>query len=420
MNSSLKKRNRVSSADMNMVIFLLGKTVSLFGTRIMNFAIGLYILKITGSGMSFALTMIISTIPAILISPFAGVLADRLDRKKVVVITDVLCGIVLMGAYFLAIRFSISLSLVLVMVFLLSIFNTFFNITMEASIPNIVDSSRLTKINSFSSSITSLASIAGPALGGFIYGFVPIEMFLMLASISFILSAISETFINFNFNNIPHKKKAKENILEEVKSGFIYVKKQNIIFTILICSVFINFIFSGFTVSLPYIINVQLGLHSEQYGLIQSLLAVGSLIFSLVYSKFSENMKKYKYVIVAFVLVSILTILTGIPTISFFPSFSQIPLLIYYMLINFSIGGALVFINLPAFILIQKETSEEYRGRVNGILGTMSLSIQPIGMIIGGYLVDRISAFLLMFLFGILFLTMAFFFIRIKGLKEVI
>ncbi len=81
------------SVYLNMGIFLLGKLVSLFGTRIMNFAISLYVLKFTGSGMSFAITMIVSTLPAIVLSPFAGVLADRVNRKLVGVLNDALCGV---------------------------------------------------------------------------------------------------------------------------------------------------------------------------------------------------------------------------------------------------------------------------------------------------------------------------------------
>lgn len=419
--ADLKKINANNSVYTNMLIFLVGKMVSLFGTKIMNFAIGLYVLRVTGSGMSFALTMIISTVPAIIISPFVGVLADRLDRKMVVVLTDALCGIFLMVAYLIAIKVGLSLSLIFITVFLLSIFNTFFNITMEASIPNIVDESRLTKINSYNSSITSLAAVVGPALGGFVYGFVPINMFLLLAGICFIISAITETFINFNFNNITVVEKAKEKVLSEIKSGFNYVRTKEIVFAILVFAVFINFVFSGYTVSLPHIVNVQLGLSSEQYGLIQSSFAIGSLIFSLIYSIMTDKKSKYRYLISALIIVSILMMITGIPTLSIFNSAFRTNLFLYYFIfINFSIGGALVFINIPAFILIQRETSDEYRGRVNGLLGTMSLSIQPLGMVLGGLFTDYISSFLLVLICGILFLVTSLILTKVKGLKEAI
>ncbi len=416
--TDLEKGKFRNSVYINMIIFLFGKLVSIFGARIMNFAIGLYVLRITGSGMSFALTMIVSTIPTIILSPFAGVLADRVNRKIVVVVTDALCGVLLIIVYLISIKVGLSLNLILITVFFLSILNTFLNITMEASIPNIVDEKRLTKINSYSSSITSLASIVGPALGGFIYGFFPIEKFLLIAGISFIASAISEIFINFNFNNLPATDRTREKVIIEIKSAFNYVKKKRIILSILIFAVFINFAFSSYIVSLPHIINIQLGLSSEQYGLIQSAFAIGSLIFSLIYSLLPERENSYKHLIYSLMIVSALMMLTGIPTLRTFNSASKMNLLIYFIIINFSIGGALVFLNLPIFILMQRETSDEYRGRVNGLLGTASLSIQPLGMVLGGLFIDYISSFVLVFICGLLFLISSIIFTRLDNLKE--
>ena len=110
--------------------------------------------------------------------------------------------------------------------------------------------------------------------------------------------------------------------------------------------------------------------------------------------------------------------ITGIPTLSLFSSATNTNLLVYYITINFLIGGALMFLNLPAFILIQKETSDEYRGRVNGLLGTMSLSIQPLGMILGGLFTDYISSFILVLICGLLFLATSLIFSGIKELRQ--
>lgn len=416
--NDLENNKFKNSVYLNMIIFLVGKLVSVFGARIMNFAIGLYVLKITGSGMSFALTMIVSTVPAIILSPFVGVLADRVNRKIVIVASDALSGILLVLVYLISTKIGLSLNLVLITVFCISILSTFFNITMEASIPNIVDEKRLTKINSYSSSITSLASIIGPALGGFIYGFFPIEKFLLIAGVSFIVSAISEIFINFNFNNVEVSEKAREKAISEIKSAIDYVKTKKIIFTILIFAVFINFAFSGYSVSLPHIINIQLGLSSKQYGLIQSAFAIGSLLFSLIYSLLPDKKNNYKYLVYSLIITSVLMMMTGIPTLKIFQSVSNMNLLIYFMFINFLMGGSLMFLNLPTFILLQRKTSDEYRGRVNGLLGTTSLSIQPLGMVLGGLFIDYISSFVLVLICGLLFLIISIVFTRLDDLKK--
>jgi len=74
----------------NLLLFSLGKFVSIFGTSIYTFAIGLYVLKVTGSGLSFATTLFFGLVPIILFNSIAGVMADRFDKKKVVIFMDLL------------------------------------------------------------------------------------------------------------------------------------------------------------------------------------------------------------------------------------------------------------------------------------------------------------------------------------------
>lgn len=401
------KQNRLVYT--NMTIFLVGKLVSLLGSRMMSFAIGLYVLNITGSGMNFAFTMILSTIPAIILSPIAGTIADRSNRKFIVVLMDALSGILLVGIFITSRAYGLSLMLIYISIFFLSVFSTFFSVAMEASIPTIVDEKRLIKINSYNSSISSLASILGPVLGGIVYGFINIETFIVLNGISLILSAISEMFIDFKLGakeknyNLSNQKRS---IFTDMKEGFTYIKTKKVIFSTLIFSIYINFAFSAYMVALPYIVNTELGLTSEQYGFIQAAFAVGSLLFSLLFSTLSDQKSKYFYIILSMVIISFLMMATGVPSLKFFKSIEPFILLVYFILLNFIIGSALIFVNLPFFIMLQKQTPDEYRGRVNGLLGTMSLSISPIGMLIGGILIDSLPSLILPLICGILFLIL--------------
>lgn len=398
---------RISS---NMAIFLIGLLVSLLGSRIMSFAIGLYVLKITGSGMSFAFTLIISMLPAIILSPIAGTIADQSNRKLIIVLMDALSGLFLIGIFFIAIKTSLSLLLIYVCIFFLSVFNTFFKVAMEASIPNIVDEKRLTKINSYSSSIVSLAAILGPALGGIVYGYIDMESFILINGVSFILSAISEMFIDFNIGgNISNQLEKKEynSILKEMMEGISYLKTRGMIIYIMIFSIFINFVYSGYMVALPYIVNTKLRLTSDDYGLIQAALAFGSLLFSLLFSIIKDDKNKHSYIYLSMLVISILMMITGIPSLEYFKTLEITALLVYFCLINFFIGGAIPFINIPLFTLLQKQIPDEYRGRINGLLGTMALSIAPVGLFLGGVAIDLFPSIILPIICGILFLILS-------------
>ena len=66
----------------NICLYSIAKTVSLFGSSIYSFALGLYVLQITGSALNLAITLILGTIPMIVMNPFAGVIADKVDKRN--------------------------------------------------------------------------------------------------------------------------------------------------------------------------------------------------------------------------------------------------------------------------------------------------------------------------------------------------
>lgn len=207
-----RKSKRQNKLICNMLLLLFGRLVSLFGSYIYNFAISLYVLKTTGSGTTFAAAMVFGTIPRIIFGPIAGVIADKVDRKKMVVIMDIFSGIIIMSLFTAAAIDTLRLPYIYTVSFLLSTCNTFFDIPFRASIPNIVDNKNLMRTNSLNDAISSIAQIGGPFLAGLVFTFVDIKLFLLINGISFIISGITEMFIDFNFNNSKEDKEKNNNI----------------------------------------------------------------------------------------------------------------------------------------------------------------------------------------------------------------
>lgn len=182
-------------------------------------------------------------LPRIFLGPIAGVAVDRFDRKKIAVEMDFICGL-LMLLFFMLSKFNgIKIQYVYLFSFLLATANVFFDVAMEASKPNLVDDKNLTRLNSFSQSITSIAFISGPFLGGIVYGFFSIQGFLLFNSICFILSAISEIFIDFEYNRPKYnnKDREKQSVLEELKEGIKFFTNNKVVFSIMSLSLIINF-----------------------------------------------------------------------------------------------------------------------------------------------------------------------------------
>ncbi len=106
----------------NICLYVIGKTVSIFGSSIYSFALGLYVLQITGSALNFAITLILGTIPMIVMNPFAGVIADKVD-KKLVICMDLLNGCLLIAVYIVSSNYGLNLFIIYATTFYVGIYN---------------------------------------------------------------------------------------------------------------------------------------------------------------------------------------------------------------------------------------------------------------------------------------------------------
>ncbi|MGE6591052.1 MFS transporter [Bacillus mycoides] len=402
-----KKRNQELR---NICLYSIAKTVSISGSSIYSFALGLYVLQITGSALNFAITLILGTIPMIVMNPFAGVIADKVDKKKLVICMDLLSGCLLITVYILSSYYGLNLFIVYTTTFLMTVFTTFFGIGLEAAKPNIVSKERLMSINSISKIIDSVSLILGPMLGGIVFAVFDIKIFIIINGISFILSGISILFIHFKlfeFNINEECPKRRINFIKDIKEGFSYlIEKESLknTFRILIS---LNF-FLGFavTVPLPYIINTVLNLSSKQFGIIQGTFPVGMIIGAILVKKIT-NRFSYSYLLKKLSsMLAVFMIISGIPVL--FKSFevNDFVYVITYCVVMFFLGLIIALIDIPLIYFMQKEIPDEYRGRVLSIGLSIGKMMQPIALALSGLLLNYIPAYTLPITGGIVFLIL--------------
>lgn len=392
----------------NLFLYSTGKTVSVFGTAIYNFALGLYVLKLTGSALSFAITLVLGIIPMIIINPFAGVIADKLNKKTLVVVMDLLSGMLLMIVYLLCMEYKLNLLIIYVTTFLLTVFSTFFGIGLEAAKPNIVSEKMLININSISKILDSVSLILGPMLGGIVFAIFDIRTFIIVNGISFILSGLSMMFIHFNlFSHQSNEgySSGKIHWIREIKDGFYYFTERKSIKNMFTIFISINF-FLGFavTVPLPYMINTVLKLDSEEFGMIQAAFPVGMIVGALLVNKITEKISYstiLKYVSFS---LSIFMITLGIPVMFKSLQLDSIVYVCFYITVMFCLGVAIALIDIPLSYLMQKEIPDEYRGRVLSIGFSIGKLMLPVAMVSSGVLLNLIPSYFMPIAGGMLFL----------------
>jgi MFS family permease len=308
---------------------------------------------------------------------------------------------------------------------MLSIISAFFDTTIVSSIPSLVTNKSLMKINSYSSAVDSISSIGGPLLGGFIFGMVPMNIFLIVNGLSFIASAISEMFMDFKFNKSePAEEGVRErfsfmSVIKDTREVMGFIKGQKLLYAILRGSFIVNF-FIGAAISVvnPYIVNNIIGMSSTQFGIIEATFSIAFLVTSIVIGKLPERQKMMKRLTTCVLLDGLLLGAMGIPALGLKSLVGVNVLFVYYIIVVFIFSVSIVLVNVPLMVYLQRMTPGHILGRVVGVIHTFSGAIGPAGGVIAGALVEIVPAYAMTFISGASVAMVAAGLIRNKALRD--
>ena len=264
-------------------IMILGQIISLFGNSILRFSLSLYVLDVTGSAAVFGTILAVSMIPTVILSPFGGVLADRIPKQKIMTILDfVTAGMIV--SYDVIFGSTGSLAAVAVFMILLTLIQAFYQPAVQASIPLLAAREHLMAANGIVMQVQALAGLLGPILAGMLYGIGGVKPILAASAVCFFLSAVMELFLR-----IPHDKRAPEaspvrTALLDLKEALLYLIKENTcLFKLLIIVAGINLFLSAlFIIGLPYLVKIYLGMSAQAYGFAEAALGLGSILGGLL------------------------------------------------------------------------------------------------------------------------------------------
>lgn len=372
----------------NLWLTLAGKGVSQMGSKLFGFAMSFYILKLTGSAQSFAISLLITTLPGVLLSPIAGGLTDRLDKKLVVVGADMLSGVSMLLIFALIGSGELSLPIIYLAELILAVLFVFLSNAFAASYPNLVSRGNLTKINAYTQGMDSMLSIFIPILGGVIYGIIDVKWFFVINGISFILSAFSEMFIDFHM--FGERVTTKVPFIQNLKEGFQYISGQRLFMTIAIYALFINFFMSAFSIVMPYNLITIHEISPETNGFIQSVFPIGAIFMSVYVGK--KNLKfSHRLLRNTMVMFGLLMLMFALPTMGLFDLGYTMP--IYYAALMGILAMVSILVNVPLQVLFQTIIEDAYRGRAMGVLSAFAQGIMPISYLLTGLLLNYIPSY---------------------------
>lgn len=276
----------------NFLLFLFGQSTSSLGTNVLHFATALYIFEITGSAGKFASIIALGMIPNLILSPIAGIIADRVNRKKLIIFGDLIRGVFDILLFFFSLFGNLNIKVMYIMVIFLSACEVFFQPAFTTILPSIVTKTDLPDAIAFKRTIGRITSVSAPLLGALLLRQVGFPVMLLIDGLTFLISSFSEMFMEIPLTQTLNK---SSSFLNDISEGFkvLFINKR--IISLVSNNIITNlcllpFIFVGF----PYIIIEILGGTQLTYGTVQSAAALGSIlsIFAVCAAKKRYDIKQ--------------------------------------------------------------------------------------------------------------------------------
>ena len=401
----------------NYILFCLSRLVSDLGTSVFNFSLSLYILDITGSAGLFATILSIAMIPGILINAFCGFFVDRGNKKKIVITSDVLSGLLLIVFAILFTFNSKNIVLFGAIAVVLGTFQSVFSLTIMASMDNISTKEHLPKLNSAFQGIGALVRIVGPVIGALMYKQFGMQLVIIIDAFSFIASGAMEIFLRLSSNTA--KEDTKKSYVDSVKEVYSYINGIAGL-KILFAAIVLNSLVSGSLtqVVLPFITYKGLNLTGLQVSQIVSASFVGMIAGTVIISVMKKSDRLFKKVLLFFCLELVVGILWAFPLL---PIFHNAPVWVitggFCVLMAF-LGMLVGFINIPALSYIQMSTPEGIKASIMGVVNTFGQMSMPVGMWLYGLMLEKIHWGYVVTVPSIILIVIIFFLGRTKSLRN--
>lgn len=360
-------------------IIWLGQLLSMIGSGLISFALAVWIFEQTGQATPFALTALFAILPRVLLSPFAGALTDRTNRKKIMLISDSLSGVITFATAVLLVTGRMEIWTVYLISFLGSIFAAFQQPAYTASIVMLVPKSQLSRANSMVQMGEATAEILTPILAGVIFTTLGMRTIIIIDIITYLFATATLIAVSIPQPQTKAREgKEKFSVFKEVAYGWRYIVERKGLLGLLFFFAVVNFTAN---ISSAMIGPLVLSFGSPtSLGAAQTVMGVGMFAGSLLMSIWGGPKKNLIYSVIGFIAIASLGFLIAGMQPSL--TYVSIGLFILMFFVPFSTG--------PSSALFSAKVAPEVHGRVFATRSMITLSMMPLAFGLSGILADRV------------------------------
>ena len=373
--------------DFSLVV--AGQIISLFGNAILRFALPLYLLRQTGSPALFGAVGAAAFIPAVLCAPIGGVVADRVNKRNIMVVLDFsTAGLIL--AFTLLLGRAPLVPLMAACLMLLYGIAGAYQPAVQASIPLLARPEQLTSANAVINMVQTLSALLGPVIGGVLFGAFGLRPILWVGMACFFLSAVMELFIR-----IPHSPRAAaggvlSTVRRDLGESWRFIRRERPVFlsVMLVLALFNLVLSAALIVGIPVAVVQVLGMSDHRLGLTQGAMGLGGLFGGILMACLGEHLplRRGNLVLLAASLTAAgmgAALLPGVP-----------PALGWWGVtaMSFALLALSTMLVVVLRAAVQRQTPPELLGKVMAFLMAVSNCASPLGQAAYGALFETAPA----------------------------
>jgi MFS family permease len=348
----------------------VGQGISFVGDAVSMIALVVLVVQITGSASAVGGALVARLLPT-LASPLAGVLADRLDRRIVLVASDLARAVLVLGIVFVR-----DLIVLYLLVFLMGLARTFFNPTIRAAFPSVVGGGDLTRANALISGAFSVSIMAGPALGGLLVASLGVDEAFLLDAVTYLVSAALLSRITLPRSQIEDGK----GLGQELRAGIGYLAGARVPLAIVV-GAFLTILTINTTIPAEvFLAKETFGAGDVGYGLLVSLWGGGMILGSAVMAALGDRVSLVSLYFLSIFGGALALVGTGLA-----------PVFILALGALMIEGVATGIDNVATDTILQKRVPDAFLGRVFAVRFMSYSAGEGIAYVAGGLIVDAVG-----------------------------
>ncbi|ASZ66212.1 MFS transporter [Bacillus cereus] len=403
MKDVMRMPASIQSSLKDFHLMVSGQIITILGSTLLRFALSLYVLDITGRADIFAGLYAVTSIP-FLLAPLGGAIADRFNRRNVMVIFDFINAAIVLSFIVLLLTESVSILLIGTIMFLLAVISAMYAPVVMASIPQLVPEKKLEQANGIVNGVQALSNIVAPVLGGILYGIIGLKMLVITSCLAFFLSAILEMFITIPFIKRIQEGHIVPTIVKDMKEGFLYVLKQPFILKAMLLAALLNLILTPlFVVGGPIMLRVTMQSSDTMYGIGMGLIDFATILGALSIGFFAKKLQMktlYNWMLI----IALLVMPVALSVTPFILNLGYYPPFILFILSSLLIAMIMTIVSIYVITVVQKKTPNENLGKVMAIITAVSQCMAPIGQVVYGFMFEGFSTKIYLPIFAISFI----------------